>query len=157
MSLHTAGPDCTRSRVVADDVIDDLDRLAFTLDRFDDGASPARLNGDLWAGNRLVDVDGKSWLIDPAAHGVHREFDLAMMHLFGGFGAEVMSGYQGVSPLTDGWQDRIELHPDCTTRRPRHQIRRQLRRCGDQRHPALPVNAIPDQGGGGATFDSASR
>ena len=93
-----------------DDVIRDLDRLASTLDRFDDGAPPARLHGDLWAGNRLVDVDGMSWLIDPAAHGGHREFDLAMMHLFGGFGAEVVSGYQAESPLADDWQDRIELH-----------------------------------------------
>ena len=47
---------------------------------------PARLHGDLWAGNRLVDRDGRSWLVDPAAHGGHREFDLAMMRLFGGFG-----------------------------------------------------------------------
>ena len=93
-----------------DDVIRDLDRLASTLDRFDDGAPPARLHGDLWAGNRLVDVDGKSWLIDPAAHGGHREFDLAMMHLFGGYGAEVISGYQAVSPLAVDWQDRIELN-----------------------------------------------
>ena len=93
-----------------DDVIRDLDRLASTLDRFDDGAAPSRLHGDLWAGNRLVGVDGRSWLIDPAAHGGHREFDLAMMHLFGGFGAEVISGYQAVSPLADDWHDRIELH-----------------------------------------------
>ncbi len=93
-----------------DDVVRGLDRLASTLDRFDEGAPPARLHGDLWAGNRLVDVDGTSWLIDPAAHGGHREFDLAMMHLFGGFGAEVISGYQAVSPLADDWQHRIELH-----------------------------------------------
>ena len=51
---------------------------------------PARLHGDLWAGNRLVDTDGRSWLIDPAAHGGHREFDLAMMRLFGGFGDDVL-------------------------------------------------------------------
>jgi len=93
-----------------DDVVDDLDRLASTLDRFDDGAPPARLHGDLWAGNRLVGVDGESWLIDPAAHGGHREFDLAMMRLFRGFGSEVIDGHQTVSPLTDDWQDRIELH-----------------------------------------------
>jgi len=92
------------------EVIDDLDRLAATLDRFDDGAPPARLHGDLWAGNRLVGVDGESWLIDPAAHGGHREFDLAMTHLFGGFGSEVIDGYQEVSPLADDWPDRITLH-----------------------------------------------
>ena len=93
-----------------DDAIADLDRLVSRLDRFDDGAPPSRLHGDLWAGNRLVGLDGESWLIDPAAHGGHREFDLAMMHLFGGFSSEVVDGYHAASALADGWQDRVELH-----------------------------------------------
>ena len=63
------------------------------------GEPPARLHGDLWAGNRLVDVDGRSWLIDPAAHGGHREFDLAMMRLFGGFGAACFAAYDEAYPL----------------------------------------------------------
>ncbi len=92
------------------DVIEDLDRLAATLDRFDDGSPPVRLHGDLWAGNRLVGSSGESWLIDPAAHGGHREFDLAMMLLFGGFGTTVFDTYREVAPLADDWQDRIELH-----------------------------------------------
>lgn len=71
---------------------------------------PARLHGDLWAGNRLVDRDGLSWLIDPAAHGGHREFDLAMMRLFGGFGADCFAAYEDAAPLADGWQDRVALH-----------------------------------------------
>ncbi len=92
------------------DVIEDLDALAASLDQFDDGSPPARLHGDLWAGNRLIDRSGESWLIDPAAHGGHREFDLAMMLLFGGFGTDVFAGYHEVSPLADDWQERIELH-----------------------------------------------
>ncbi len=71
---------------------------------------PARLHGDLWAGNRLVGRGGVSWLIDPAAHGGHREFDLAMMRLFGGFGAECYASYEERAPLAEGWQDRIPLH-----------------------------------------------
>jgi fructosamine-3-kinase len=71
---------------------------------------PARLHGDLWAGNRLVDVSGRSWLIDPAAHGGHREFDLAMMRLFGGFGAGCFAAYEDVHPLADGWPERVALH-----------------------------------------------
>src|SRR4051794_33172850 len=71
-----------------------LERIAGTLERFDDGEPPARLHGDLWAGNRLVGKDGNSWLIDPAAHGGHREFDLAMMRLFGGFSEECFDAYQ---------------------------------------------------------------
>lgn len=71
---------------------------------------PARLHGDLWAGNRLVDREGTSWLIDPAAHGGHREFDLAMMRLFGGFGAAAFRAYQEAHPLADGWEERVALH-----------------------------------------------
>jgi fructosamine-3-kinase len=72
--------------------------------------APARLHGDLWAGNRLVDGHGRNWLVDPAAHGGHREFDLAMMRLFGGFGPSCFAAYEEAAPLTDGWRDRIALH-----------------------------------------------
>jgi fructosamine-3-kinase len=71
---------------------------------------PARLHGDLWAGNRLVDRAGRSWLIDPAAHGGHREFDLAMMWLFGGFGPACFGAYDEAFPLVVGWEDRVALH-----------------------------------------------
>ena len=71
---------------------------------------PARLHGDLWAGNRLVDRQGRSWLIDPAAHGGHREFDLAMMRLFGGFGPACFAAYEEAHPLAPGWEARVALH-----------------------------------------------
>lgn len=71
---------------------------------------PARLHGDLWSGNRLVDRAGGNWLIDPAAHGGHREFDLAMMRLFGGFGPACFAAYDEAWPLAEGWRDRTSLH-----------------------------------------------
>jgi fructosamine-3-kinase len=90
--------------------ISGLERLARDLDRFDTHEPPARLHGDLWAGNRLVGSDGRSWLIDPAAHGGHREFDLAMMRLFGGFGAACFAAYADAFPLAAGWEERVALH-----------------------------------------------
>ncbi|MEL6984965.1 MAG: fructosamine kinase family protein [Actinomycetota bacterium] len=87
-----------------EDVADRLDQVGGPAE------PPARLHGDLWAGNRIVDRDGRSWLIDPAAHGGHREFDLAMMRLFGGFGPACFAAYQEASPLADGWEDRVALH-----------------------------------------------
>ena len=87
-----------------------LERLAGRLEQFDTGEAPARLHGDLWAGNRLVDGDGRSWLVDPAAHGGHREFDLAMMRLFGGFGPGCFAAYEEVAPLAPGWEERVALH-----------------------------------------------
>jgi len=72
---------------------------------------PARLHGDLWGGNVLWAVDGRAWLVDPAAHGGHRETDLAMLALFGASRLDlVLAGYQDVAPLADGWRDRVPLH-----------------------------------------------
>jgi fructosamine-3-kinase len=88
-----------------------LESVAARLDAiFPTSEPPARLHGDLWAGNRLVDHEGRSWLIDPAAHGGHREFDLAMMRLFGGFGPDVFAAYAEAFALEDGWERRVELH-----------------------------------------------
>jgi fructosamine-3-kinase len=89
----------------------DLERIAARLAQVGGPAEPpARLHGDLWAGNRLVAADGCSWLIDPAAHGGHREFDLAMMRLFGGFGDACFAAYANEFPLAEGWEGRIALH-----------------------------------------------
>ena len=101
----------TEGACLSDRTIADLERIAACLGDLGGPAEPpARLHGDLWAGNRLVDRGGDSWLIDPAAHGGHREFDLAMMRLFGGFGEECFAAYAESNPLADGWEDRVALH-----------------------------------------------
>lgn len=88
-----------------------VESLAQRLDQLDIPVeSAALLHGDLWAGNRLVDTHGDSWVIDPAAHHGHREFDLAMMQLFGGFDAGCFAAYHEVFPLHAGWQQRVALH-----------------------------------------------
>jgi fructosamine-3-kinase len=68
---------------------------------------PSRIHGDLWSGNVLWS-GGRCWLIDPAAHGGHRETDLAMLALFGAPHLErILEGY---GPLAAGWRQRIPLH-----------------------------------------------
>ena len=71
---------------------------------------PARLHGDLWGGNHIVDETGSPCLIDPAVYGGHREIDLAMMRLFGGYDARVFAAYAEVFPLAPGHEERISLH-----------------------------------------------
>ena len=71
---------------------------------------PSRIHGDCWSGNVLWS-EGRGWLIDPAAHGGHRETDLAMLALFGAPHLDSMlAGYSGAVPLADGWRSRIPLH-----------------------------------------------
>jgi fructosamine-3-kinase len=90
----------------------DLDRVADALRAglWDDDDPPARLHGDLWAGNVLWTAQD-AILIDPSAHGGHRLTDVAMLHLFGApHLAAILAGYASVHPLPDGWTDLIELH-----------------------------------------------
>lgn len=101
----------TDGRALPDQAIRDLKAIAGMLEELvGPPEPPARLHGDLWAGNRLVGAGGVNWLIDPATHGGHREFDLAMMRLFGGFGNDCFAAYEEMAPLADGWVDRVPLH-----------------------------------------------
>jgi fructosamine-3-kinase len=101
-----------RRRALGPEDVALLHRLADVLrsGALDDDDPPARLHGDLWAGNVLWTPDGAT-LIDPAAHGGHRESDLAMLALFGFPHLEdVLAGYQEVHRLRRGWQHRVALH-----------------------------------------------
>lgn len=70
----------------------------------------ARLHGDLWNGNVVWTGDG-AWLVDPCAHGGHRETDLAMLALFGLPHLDVvLAAYDEQAPLAQGWRERVDLH-----------------------------------------------
>lgn len=71
---------------------------------------PARLHGDLWSGNAIHDATGAPVLVDPAVYGGHREVDLAMMRLFGGFSPRCFAAYDECFPLADGVADRVALY-----------------------------------------------
>ncbi|UVI37358.1 fructosamine kinase family protein [Brevibacterium spongiae] len=71
---------------------------------------PARVHGDLWAGNLMWTADGVT-LIDPAAHGGHRLEDLALLALFGtAHLGEIFSGYEQAHPLPEGWREDLPAH-----------------------------------------------
>lgn len=85
-------------------LLDSLDR------RVGPSEPPARLHGDLWGGNALCTAGAEPCLIDPAVYGGHREVDLAMMRLFGGFGPRVFAAYAEASPLASGHEERVPLY-----------------------------------------------
>ncbi|HEX8628256.1 MAG TPA: fructosamine kinase family protein [Catenuloplanes sp.] len=82
------------------------------LDRYGGAEPPARIHGDLWPGNLLWGADQRVWLVDPAAHGGHRETDLAHLALFGGAPHldRIIAAYQERWPLADGWRERRPVH-----------------------------------------------
>ncbi|WP_054813724.1 fructosamine kinase family protein [Nocardia arizonensis] len=71
---------------------------------------PARIHGDLWSGNVRWSTD-RARFVDPAAHGGHRETDLAMLALFGApHLSRLLGAYREIRPLADAWQARQALH-----------------------------------------------
>ncbi len=71
---------------------------------------PALLHGDLWSGNVMVNQHGAPGLIDPAVYFGHREMDIAMTQLFGGFNPEFLQVYHEVFPLAPGVEDRLQIY-----------------------------------------------
>jgi fructosamine-3-kinase len=85
-----------------------INRLGEWIDEPANG--PSLIHGDLWSGNLHADRDGRPALIDPAAYYAHREAELGMMTLFGGFSPRVFAVYEAAFPLQPGWRDRNGLY-----------------------------------------------
>lgn len=90
-----------------------ITRLVALIDDLENHLPPRaahRLHGDLWNGNVMWNENGEPVLIDPAVYAGHREVDLAMMMLFGGFPKEVYESYNFHYPLEGGWQRRMPIY-----------------------------------------------
>jgi protein-ribulosamine 3-kinase len=87
-------------------------RVERMIDRLvpEDGEPPALLHGDLWSGNVLCLGDGTPALIDPAVYYGHREMELGMTRLFGGFDERFYAAYHETYPLNDEWERRTDLY-----------------------------------------------
>ena len=86
-----------------------FDRLYSRLDELLPVEASSMLHGDLWGGNYMVSPEGKACLIDPAVYYGHREVDIAMTTLFGGFDESFYTSYQEEYPLEKGWRERLDI------------------------------------------------
>jgi fructosamine-3-kinase len=94
------------------DLIDSGERLCERLAHFftDYRPAPSLLHGDLWGGNWASDAGGQPVLFDPAVYFGDREADIAMTHLFGGFGPSFYEAYWRTWPLDAGVTSRVALY-----------------------------------------------
>ncbi len=67
------------------------------------------IHGDLWSGNMLCS-NNSAYLIDPSISYAHREMDIAMTKLFGGFDALFYGAYQDTFPLEADFESRKEIY-----------------------------------------------
>jgi fructosamine-3-kinase len=88
----------------------DFEKMEETLRAMIPAEMPALLHGDLWNGNVITGSQGQAFLIDPAVYYGHREMDLAMTKLFGGFPREFYEAYEEEYSLQPGFEERMELH-----------------------------------------------
>jgi len=86
-----------------------FDRLYRLLPEIIPSEPSALLHGDLWSGNFMTGSDGKACLIDPAVYYGHRESDIAMTQLFGGFSNDFYTAYNRTFPLIEGWEKRVDI------------------------------------------------
>ncbi|HRN58587.1 MAG TPA: fructosamine kinase family protein, partial [Agriterribacter sp.] len=70
---------------------------------------PSLLHGDLWNGNFIAGTNGEAAIFDPAIYFGHREMDIAMTLLFGGFDTLFYEAYEHHFALQPSWQQRVAL------------------------------------------------
>jgi len=99
-----------KSGLLPYDTMKQFQRLFPRLKSYFPKEKPALIHGDLWSGNFIVSEKGKPCLIDPAVYYGHRETDIAMTTLFGGFSSDFYSSYNEVFPMEQGWKGRMDLY-----------------------------------------------
>lgn len=101
--------------VVGKSFVAQMERFCNKIDEIFPEEKPALLHGDLWGGNYFIRNNHAPLLYDPAIYFGHREIDIAMTRLFGGFSSKFYDAYNETSPLEKGWENRIpygQLYPN---------------------------------------------
>jgi fructosamine-3-kinase len=100
------------------------DHLGYDRNGQGEGIYPVVVHGDLWSGNasqgRIVGSSGNEnggeqggVVYDPSACYAHNEYELGIMHMFGGFGMAFFDEYHSIVPKTEPveeYEDRVKLY-----------------------------------------------
>jgi fructosamine-3-kinase len=90
------------------------EKFCLTIKNFFPVETPSILHGDLWSGNFMTAHSGYAAIYDPAVYFGHREMDLGMARLFGGFDSRFFHAYNDIYPLEKDWTERLpvtQLYP----------------------------------------------
>ncbi len=99
-----------KTRLIQPDIIPEEQKAIILFQNIFDDVKPSLLHGDLWGGNYLIATDGTPYLIDPAVYYGHSMVDIAMSHLFGGFGTDFYNTYHEIIPKSTHYDAQIELY-----------------------------------------------
>ena len=99
-----------KTRLIQPDIIPEEQKAIILFQNIFDDVKPSLLHGDLWGGNYLIATDGTPYLIDPAVYYGHSMVDIAMSHLFGGFGTDFYNTYHEIIPKSTYYDAQIELY-----------------------------------------------
>ncbi|HBG70416.1 MAG: hypothetical protein A2W93_09175 [Bacteroidetes bacterium GWF2_43_63] len=88
---------------------DSLDAFCKKLPELIPAEKPALIHGDLWAGNYMSGPGGRAAIFDPSCYFGHRESDIAMTTLFGGFPNDFYANYNEAYPMESGWRQRTDI------------------------------------------------
>jgi len=94
---------------ISGDLSKKFNGLFNVLDEIFPHEPPALLHGDLWSGNYMTAPNGKASIIDPSVYYGHREMDIAMSRLFGGFAQQFYDAYNAEHSLENGWENRLDI------------------------------------------------
>ena len=89
-------------------ILNSFDKLFLKIEKIFPEENPALLHGDLWSGN-FICSNNKPVLIDPAIYFGHREMDISMTKLFGGFSERFYESYNENYSLSEGWIEREKI------------------------------------------------
>jgi fructosamine-3-kinase len=98
-----------KNKMLTPETVNDAEQMCAKLSSLIPEEQPALLHGDLWKGNFMVYQTGKAAIFDPSIFYGHREFDLAIARLFGGFDAAFYEAYNEAYPLVPGHLERVDI------------------------------------------------